>query len=210
MKDLEKRRYEIKAHVYYNNTNNLEIPPSVPQWLEDVEKIEKNFKNIPSNNDGCFNLKTTYEAEGKALKLTKKIDDLITQSKEIIWTNAKIPLGRVDSKRPPSTSASGGNNQNGFKSRNKIFNDALKFLQHDDGKTQVIALCGMGGVRKTTLMNQLKEAAKNEKMFQWIMVLIIGKSSNLFAHQNAIAVHTESFQSVKKESGYIGRCVGED
>ncbi|GKB39275.1 NB-ARC domains-containing protein, partial [Tanacetum coccineum] len=83
----------------------------------------------------------------------------------------------------------GGNTQIWFESRDKIFNDALKFLQDDD-KARVIALCGMGGVGKTTLMKQLKVAAKDNKMFSWIVDVGIGKSPNLLTIQQAISAHT--------------------
>ncbi|PWA76310.1 NB-ARC domains-containing protein [Artemisia annua] len=67
--------------------------------------------------------------------------------------------------------------------------NALRLLQDDD-KTRVIALCGMGGVGKTTLMKQLKEAAHDNKMFNWIVVVVIGNTPNLLAIQKAIAVQT--------------------
>ncbi|GKB43218.1 NB-ARC domains-containing protein [Tanacetum coccineum] len=191
MQVLEGQRAEIEVHVGDNKVNNRRIPPQVSPWLTKVEDIKKHVDKISSNNVGCFNVIKKYKAGEGALKLTKDIEDLITEvSKDIIWSDAQIPLGRVDSKRPASTSTSaGGNTQIGYESREKIFNDALKLLQNDD-KTRVIALCGMGGVGKTTLMKQLKEAAEDNKMFDWIMDVGIGKSPNLLAIQKAISAHT--------------------
>ncbi|GJW71207.1 NB-ARC domains-containing protein [Tanacetum coccineum] len=189
MQVLEGQRAEIEVHVGDNKVNNRRIPPQVSPWLTKVEDIKKHVDKISSNNVGCFNVIKKYKAGEGALKLTKDIEGLITDCKGITWSDALIPLGRVDSKRPISTSASDGNTQIGFKSRDKIFNDALKFLQDDD-KTRVIALCGMGGVGKTTLMKQLKESAKDNKMFSWIVDVGIGKFPNLHAIQKAIAAHT--------------------
>nr|GEU77896.1 hypothetical protein [Tanacetum cinerariifolium] len=189
MQVLEGHRAEIEVHVGDNKVNNRRIPPQVSPWLTKVEDIKKHVDKISSNNVGCFNVIKKYKAGEGALKLTKDIEGLITDCKDIIWSDAQIPLGRVDSKRPASTSTSGGNTQIWFESRDKIFNDALKFLQDDD-KTRVIALCGMGGVGKTTLMKQLKEAAKDNKMFSWIVDVGIGKSPNLLAIQKAISAHT--------------------
>nr|GEU75774.1 NB-ARC domains-containing protein [Tanacetum cinerariifolium] len=170
MKVLEGQRADIEKKMRRNSESNLEIPTRVSGWLEEVEKVKKDVDNIPSNNIGCFNVKRKYLAGRNALRVTEDIEHLIKESSDIIWSDAQIPLGRVDSKlsASTSTSTSGGNTQIWFESRDKIFNDALKFLQDDD-KTRVIALCGMGGVGKTTLMKQLKVAAKDNKMFSWIV-----------------------------------------
>ncbi|GJR91790.1 NB-ARC domains-containing protein [Tanacetum coccineum] len=217
MKVLEGQRIDNKKKMRRNRENRLETPTRVKEWLAEVKKIKKEVDkilparvdpkrpaststsdvedvqegsdNFPSNNIACFDVKKKYRTGRDALKLTKDIEALIEESNKMIWRDNQIPLGRVDSKRPASTSSSGGNTQTGFKSRDKIFNDALKFLQDDD-KTRVIALCGMGGVGKTTLMNQLYKAAYDNKMFNWIVVVLIGKTPNLHAIQKAIAAHT--------------------
>ncbi|GJR58206.1 NB-ARC domains-containing protein [Tanacetum coccineum] len=187
MRNLEDQRDEIEEHVKENQVSNRKIPAPVPRWLEDVKKIKEEVDNISSNDIGCFDVKKKYRAGRDALRLIEDIEGLIKECSDIIWRDAKIPLGRVDSKR--LTSTSGGGTKNLFKSRYKTFNDALKLLQQDDDKNRVIALCGMGGVGKTTLMKQLTEAAHDNKMFNWIVVVVIGKSFNLFAIQKAIAAH---------------------
>ena len=190
MQFLEGQSADIEEHMKENNVSNRKIPARVPGWLVDVKKIKEDVDRISSNDIGCFNVKKKYLAGRNALRVTEDIEGLIKESSDIIWSDAQIPLGRVDSKRPASTSTSGGNTQIVFKSRDKIFDDALKFLQQDDDKPRVIALCGMGGVGKTTLMKQLKEAAEGDKMFKWIVVVAVGKSSNLFKIQEVIAAHT--------------------
>ncbi|PWA69387.1 NB-ARC domains-containing protein [Artemisia annua] len=192
MQFLEGQSADIEEHMKENNVSNRKIPARVPGWLEDVKKIKEDVDRISSNDIGCFNVKKKYLAGRNALRVTEDIEGLIKESSDIIWSDAQIPLGRVDSKRPASTSTStsGGNTQNVFGSRVKTFNDALKLLhQNDDDAARVIALCGMGGVGKTTLMKQLKEAAHDNKMFNWIVDVVIGKASNLSTIQKAIAAH---------------------
>ncbi|PWA88626.1 NB-ARC domains-containing protein [Artemisia annua] len=191
MQYLESQSAAIEGHMKENELNNREIPQPAQVWLKDLKKTKEDIDNISSNDIGCFNIKKKYLAGRNALRHIKDIERLIEASKDIIWRDAQIPLGRVDSKSPASTSASGGNTQNVFNSRVKTFNDALKLLQQaDDDKTRVIALCGMGGVGKTTLMKQLKEAARDNKMFNWIVDVGIGKTPNLLAIQKAIAERT--------------------
>ncbi|PWA60445.1 NB-ARC domains-containing protein [Artemisia annua] len=187
---LESQGADIKEHMKENNVSNRKVPAHVLGWLEDVKKIKEDADNILSTNIGCFNVERKYVAGRNALTVTDDIEGLIKESPDIIWSDAQIPFGRVDFKRPASTSTSHGNTQIGFKSRDKIFNDAFKFLQHDDDDAaRVIGLCGMGGVGKTTLMKQLKEAAHDNKMFNWIVDVVIGKTPNLLAIQKAIAAH---------------------
>nr|GEZ82320.1 hypothetical protein [Tanacetum cinerariifolium] len=160
MEDLEGQGADIERHVEDNKANNRETPKAA-----EAKK---------------------YQAGKNALTHIEDMDRLIGEINAINWRDKQIPLGRLDPNRPPPTS--GGGTQNLFRSRDKTFNDALKFL-HDDDKTRVIALCGMDGVGKTTLMKQLKEAAKDNKMFNWIVVVVIGKTPNLLAIQKAIAEH---------------------
>ncbi|GKF86518.1 NB-ARC domains-containing protein, partial [Tanacetum coccineum] len=174
MQFMEGERADVENHMREHNTSNLNIPARVAEWLEDVKKIKEDVDNI-----GCFNIKKKYRAGRNALKLIEDIEGLIKESSDIIWREAEIPLEGVDSKHLASTS--GRNTQIAYESRNKIFNDALKLLQQDDDKNQVIALCGMGGVGKTTLMKQLKEAAKDNKMFKWSWIVDVGTDETLMA-----------------------------
>ncbi|GKB09593.1 NB-ARC domains-containing protein [Tanacetum coccineum] len=190
MEDLEGQGADIERHVEDNKANNRETPKAAEVWLKKYKKIKEDVDKISSDDIGCFNLRKKYRAGKNALTHIEDIKSLIEESKGINCRGNQIPLGRVDSKRPASTSTStsGGNTQIGYESRDKIFHDALKFLQDDD-KTRVIALCGMGGVGKTTLMKQLKEAAEDKKMFNYIAEVVIGNTPNLLDIQKAIAEH---------------------
>nr|XP_043632926.1 probable disease resistance protein At4g27220 [Erigeron canadensis] len=184
MKQLDGASDDVKKHMETNNISNLEIPTGVPDWLEEVKKIKEDAERISSDVDGCFNLKTTYRAGRKAFKSSLKIEALIKENNETIWRDAQIPLGKVSSKL---ASTSDGDAHNYFKSREEIFKEALSLLQQDQ-KAQVIALCGMGGVGKTTMMEQLKKAVEDKKMFDWVVkVVIIGQKINILSIQQTVA-----------------------
>ncbi|KAK9064937.1 hypothetical protein SSX86_016320 [Deinandra increscens subsp. villosa] len=51
----------------------------------------------------------------------------------------------------------------------------------------MIALCGMGGVGKTTMMEQLKKVVEDSKMFDWVVKLVLGENPDPIAIQQAIA-----------------------
>ncbi|CAI9270330.1 unnamed protein product [Lactuca saligna] len=167
MNQLNGTCIDVKNHRDANNINNLEIPERVPGWLEEVEQIRKDAQSISSTDSGCFNIIMRYRAGRKACKTTEAIESLITEKLQMSWSDAQKPLGRVHSK----IASSDGDAQNHFKSREKPFKDALGFLQQN----QMIALCGMGGVGKTTMMEQLKKHLEGEKKFDLFLKVVIGK-----------------------------------
>nr|XP_043631586.1 probable disease resistance protein At4g27220 [Erigeron canadensis] len=75
---------------------------------------------------------------------------------------------------------------NDLKSREEIFKEALSLLQQDQ-KAHLIALCGMGGVGKTTMMEQLKKAVEDKKMFDWVVKVVIGQKINILSIQQTVA-----------------------
>ncbi|XP_042754878.1 uncharacterized protein LOC111902518 [Lactuca sativa] len=178
MNQLDVISIDVKNHRDANNIKNLEIPERVPGWLEEVEQIRKDAQSISSTESGCFNIIMRYRAGRKACKTTEAIESLITEKLQMSWSDAQKPLGRVHSK----IASSDGDAQNHFKSREKPFKDALGFLQQN----QMIALCGMGGVGKTTMMEQLKKHLEGEKKFDLFLKVVIGKKE-ASAIQQALA-----------------------
>ncbi|KAL9999148.1 putative P-loop containing nucleoside triphosphate hydrolase, leucine-rich repeat domain superfamily [Helianthus debilis subsp. tardiflorus] len=187
---LEGKRVDVEKHKHANIINNKETPARVEGWLGDVENVKKEVQSISSNVIGCLNIKLRYRLGRNAFNTIKEIERLI--SEEIYWRDANIPTGRVNSESVSwsAPSASGEITQSDFKSRDQTFKDALRFLQQDDKTSQVIALCGMGGVGKTTMMEQLKTVAHDKKMFDWIVKVVIGNNPNMLSIQNDIALCT--------------------
>ncbi|KAM0013755.1 putative P-loop containing nucleoside triphosphate hydrolase, leucine-rich repeat domain superfamily [Helianthus debilis subsp. tardiflorus] len=187
LKDLVDTSTEVIEHKNRNETNNKEIPARVEAWLGDVEKVKDQVQSIPNDDIGCFHMKNRYRVGRNASKATMRIQELISKYSEITWTDAPLPTGRATSSTTstPLSSSSGGDD---FKSRDVPFNDALKLLQQDDNKSQVIALCGMGGVGKTTMMEQLKKVANDKKMFDFFVKVTLGRNPNMFSIQNDIGI----------------------
>ncbi|MFS8008211.1 putative P-loop containing nucleoside triphosphate hydrolase, leucine-rich repeat domain superfamily [Helianthus anomalus] len=188
---LEGKRDDVEKHRHTNSINNKETPARVEGWLGEVENVKKEVQSLSSNVNGCLNIKMRYRLGRNAFKRIKEIERLINE--EIYWRDTNIPIGRVNMEGVSSSapSAPGGEiTQSDFKSRDKTFKDALGFLQQDDKASQVIALCGMGGVGKTTMMEQLKKVAHDKKMFDWIVKVVIGNNPNILTIQNDIALCT--------------------
>ncbi|GJQ96107.1 NB-ARC domains-containing protein [Tanacetum coccineum] len=186
LKQLDGTSVDVRKHMETNNTSQLEIPARVPGWLEEVEKIKEDAERISSNYNGCLSVKMRYQAGRNAFKTTEEIERLIKENTEIIWSDTQKPLGKVSFKKGATSVPSNGDAKNYFKSREKIFEDALRFLQQDH-KLQVIALCGMGGVGKTTMMEQLKKTVTDRNVFGWIVKVVIGQKINTFSVQQTVA-----------------------
>nr|GEV94324.1 disease resistance protein At4g27190-like [Tanacetum cinerariifolium] len=186
LKQLDGTSADVRKHMETNNTSHLEIPARVPDWLEEVEKIKEDAERISSNYNGCLSVKRRYQAGRNAFKTTQEIERLIKENTEIIWSDTQKPLGKVSFKKGATSVPSNGDAKNYSKSREKIFEDALGFLQQDH-KLHVIALCGMGGVGKTTMMEQLKKTVKDRNVFGWIVKVVIGQKINTFSVQQTVA-----------------------
>ncbi|KAL8245681.1 hypothetical protein R6Q59_006897 [Mikania micrantha] len=185
LRGLRNARDDVKNKMTTNKMDNKEIPAGIPRWVNDVKNFKKEVESISSEGYGCLNIKMRHRAGRKACEATKRIKRFIKEKNEFEWNNAPIPTGKVDSKPATSTPSSHGVV---FKSRDRPFNKALEWLQQDNNMSQVIALCGMGGVGKTTMMEQLKMVAKHKKMFDYIVPVVIGRTPNMCSIQNDIAL----------------------
>ncbi|XP_071700577.1 disease resistance protein At4g27190-like [Rutidosis leptorrhynchoides] len=189
MDELDAMALDMKTKKETNVANDLVVPHYVPAWLTEVEKLSEEAGNIPTGRIGCFNMKARYKAGKRASDILKEIESLKKKEADIKWSNEKRPLGRVRTTRP-STSEPVANDidtQNVIKSsRELMFDDALNALEPNN-KCQMMALCGMAGVGKTTMMEKLKKVADDRKMFDWFVKVVIGKSKKLIMIQEAVA-----------------------
>ncbi|XP_023732122.1 uncharacterized protein LOC111879926 [Lactuca sativa] len=184
MAELNAARLGIEERTNQNTSNRLEVPTQVSGWLEEVGKINGKVESIPSAVDSCFDLKIRHKVGKKAVNIIEEIDSVMRRHSMITWTDHPIPLGRVDSMNASTTTSS--NNYNNFQSREVTFTKALKALGVNQ-KSHMIALCGMGGVGKTTMMQRLKKVVHEKKMFNFIVEAVIGEKTDPVAIQDAIA-----------------------
>ncbi|KAF5764367.1 putative P-loop containing nucleoside triphosphate hydrolase, leucine-rich repeat domain superfamily [Helianthus annuus] len=160
---------------------NIEIVPArVESWLEEVKILNQRSNLIEAI--GCFNVTKRYKVGKQSYSILEEIKDLEDRESKIEFTHAQRPLAEVG-----STSTSTMGTQDNFESRDLIFNNALKALQSNEESHRMIALCGMGGVGKTTMMEQLKKAVEDLKMFDLVVKVVIGENTDPTSLQKAIA-----------------------
>ncbi|KAI7744912.1 LOW QUALITY PROTEIN: hypothetical protein M8C21_016652 [Ambrosia artemisiifolia] len=180
MDQLNLTEKDIQHKKNTADLNFLEVSHHVSPWLEDVAKMKEKVQSIPTAGIGCFNVAKRYKAGKQSCVLVEQIKALKERASEISWTNERKSLAKVAS----TSAAAPHGTQTTFESRESVFNVALQSLQSNDESQKMIALCGMGGVGKTTMMEQLKKAVEDSKMFDWV---VLGESTDPHALQQAVA-----------------------
>ncbi|CAI9270375.1 unnamed protein product [Lactuca saligna] len=197
MKELNVVKDGVEEKMRQNISNNLEVPIQVGGWLGDVEKINAKVENVSRDTGSCFNIKIRYRAGRNAFEINEEIDSLMRQYREINWADHPIPPGMVDSMKPSTSTTSSEHNE--FQSREVTFTKALKALDPNH-KSHMIALCGMGGVGKTTMMQMLKKVAEENKMFNFIIEVVIGEKIDSISIQEVIAYYLSVELNEKNKS----------
>ncbi|XP_042755595.1 probable disease resistance protein At4g27220 [Lactuca sativa] len=185
MSELNDTRHSVEEYMNRNKKNHLEVPTQVEGWLEDVEKINAKVEDIPSDVGTCFNLKMRHKIGRKAFKIIEEIESATRKHSNIIWTNYPIPVGKVDLMKASTSKPSMGHHED-FQSREKTFIEALKALEPNKN-SHMVALWGMGGVGKTTMMQRLKKVVKEKKMFNFVVEVVVGEQTDPIAIQEAVS-----------------------
>ncbi|MFS8016191.1 putative AAA+ ATPase domain, P-loop containing nucleoside triphosphate hydrolase [Helianthus anomalus] len=192
MEQLNLTEQDIRHTWEEEVTRNHEVSHHVLPWLEKVQEVNEKAQSIPTGGIGCFNIAKRYKAGKQSCNILKGIQALETQKSEIVFTKVQIPLAVVVStSTEPSTSTADGTQHN-FKSRDLIYKAALKSLRSNDESQKMIALCGMGGVGKTTMMEQLKKEVEASNSFQRVVKVVLGENTDVIALQRAIAKYIDS------------------
>ncbi|KAD1943839.1 hypothetical protein E3N88_42114 [Mikania micrantha] len=187
LSQLKKAKHDMEKKKEDALINDQLTPDSLPCWLKKVETITRRTENIPTSGNGCFNIKIRYKAGKSSFDILKQIDDLLEEQNKIEWSTKQRPLGMVRTFTRPSISQTYNDvTQQIFQSRKLIFNDILTSLEHDN-KAQRMALWGMGGVGKTTMIEDIKKIAEKRGMFEYVLKLDIGRKYDPITSQKQIA-----------------------
>ncbi|CAL5351125.1 unnamed protein product [Camellia sinensis] len=173
---LDEKRGAVQLSVDEAERNVKVIGPDVKGWLARVDKCSEETREILKDeveaNKGCLygwcpNLKLRYSLGKKATNKAKEVAKLHVERK----------LTEVGYNEPPpgieSTSTEG---IKVFESRRLITNDVMEALKDD--RFHMIAICGMGGVGKTTMVKEVAKRAKEEKLFDEVVMAVVSQSPN--------------------------------
>ncbi|KAA8517298.1 hypothetical protein F0562_017591 [Nyssa sinensis] len=161
------------------------VGPDVEAWQTSVNRISEEAKQVVKAkaevekgclNGWCPNLKLRYSLSRKAKKKTKEVVKLQADGK---FKRVSYPAPLVEI---PSTSTGGFK---GLQSRISMMKEIIEALKDD--KISMIGICGMGGVGKTTMVEEVKTIARNENLFDEVAMTLVSKTPDVFKIQREFA-----------------------
>ncbi|KAF3965221.1 hypothetical protein CMV_010569 [Castanea mollissima] len=173
-------RAEVQLKVDRARWNGEVISPLVELWVQDADKIIEGLPrfieeaNGIAENGWCPNLKSRYSMSRKAKKMTQAIVKLSQKEFDSV-SHSAVPQGLE------SSSIEGFE---GFQSRIKLTIRVLEALRDD--KINMIAICGMGGIGKTTMAKEVAKRAK-DKLFDEVVMAVVSQNQDLRKIQGQIA-----------------------
>lgn len=213
MTELNAAKDIVEERKNQNVEKCFEAPNHVNRWLEDVQTINRKVECVLNDNCNWFNLCNRYMLAVKALEITQEIDHAMKQLSRIEWTDDSVPLGRNDSTKASTSTPS--SDYDDFESREHTFRKALEALGSNH-TSHMVALWGMGGVGKTTMMKRLKKIIKEKRTFHYIVLVVIKENMDLISIQDAVADYldmkltesTESERADKLREGFQAKSDG--
>ncbi|KAK9265436.1 hypothetical protein L1049_012380 [Liquidambar formosana] len=150
--NLEKTRDKVQRLVDAAERKGEVILQNVREWLADVNKIIEESREL-FDDELQSNLKLLYRRSSYAKKMTVDVDKLIQVGNNLV----KVYTSAVR-----------------FGSRDGIFKDIMEALKDD--KIKVIGIYGMPGVGKTTLAKQVMQQAKDDKLFDEVLMAVVSQT----------------------------------
>uniref|UniRef100_A0A2N9HDZ6 NB-ARC domain-containing protein n=1 Tax=Fagus sylvatica TaxID=28930 RepID=A0A2N9HDZ6_FAGSY len=105
---------------------------------------------------------------GKAKKMTLEIDELLKEAEPFVTKMAYSPppLGIVSTEVFKH-----------FESRISIMKEVFEALRDDN--INMISICGMGGIGKTTMAKEVAKKAKDDKLFDEVVMAVVSQNQDL-------------------------------
>jgi disease resistance protein RPS2 len=188
---LSDKRKGLQLEIDAAKRNGLEILPEVNTWIEKVDKISQGLQRFIDIEDKmCLNLKSRYSLSKKAKKKTLEIDGLLKEAEQTFFNKVSYsprPLGVVSTEVFKH-----------FESRKSIMKEVLEALRDDN--INMISICGMGGIGKTTMAKEVAKRAKEAKLFDEDVMAVVSQNQDVKHIQGQIAdmlhlqLKTESLQ----------------
>ncbi|CAI9779678.1 unnamed protein product [Fraxinus pennsylvanica] len=180
------------------------IRPLVSAWLQKVDDLNKQMDGVLKGAAisemqclflRCPNLKTRYLLGRKATKKT-----VVTVKLQVEGT-----FERVGYPTPPVLMPNQSSHQDfyGFETRITTKKEILEALKDKD--INIIGICGMPGVGKTTMANEVATQVKDEKLFDEVAMAIVSHDPDIIKIQDQLAEKLHLKIEEKTESGRAQR-----
>ncbi|XP_061965940.1 probable disease resistance protein At4g27220 [Populus nigra] len=175
-------RLQDAVNVAERNAEDIEI--DVNTWLENA-KNEIEGVNCLQNEKGkiikcftwCPNSMRQFKLSKALAKKTETLRKLEENSRKFRKVSHKAPLQEIKFLPSKEFTLSG--------SSKEAFKQIMKALKDD--KVNMIGLYGMGGVGKTTLVNEVRRRAKELQLFDEVLMATLSQNPNVTGIQDQMA-----------------------
>ncbi|KAM3690838.1 hypothetical protein ACJW31_09G149800 [Castanea mollissima] len=172
---LRDKSDRVQLEIGAANRNGQVIAPEVGTWIEKVRNILD--EDVEANKISWDGWGPRYYLSRKAKKKTLEIDGLLSDAAPFVT--------RVSYPPPLGIGSSSIEGIMDFESRSKMRKEVLEALRTD--KVNMIAICGMGGIGKTTMAKEVAKRAKDDKLFDEVVMAVVSQNQDLRNIQVQIA-----------------------
>ncbi|KAG5555944.1 hypothetical protein RHGRI_006553 [Rhododendron griersonianum] len=203
--DLEATRQVVQMGADEIRRQARDVRPDIKAWLKSVNEVTTEVKGIIQDmekveegclNGWCSNLKLRYSLSMQAVTKTKVLIDLSDVGVQYTQTlpSYSSPL--------PGLETITNKDFMGFESRRLTMEEIIKALKHDE--INLIGVCGMGGVGKTTMVNEVAKRAKEDNHFDEVAIAVVSQEPNL-THVQACIADTLGLKNLRDLASPIAR-----
>ncbi|KAG8372113.1 hypothetical protein BUALT_Bualt12G0032700 [Buddleja alternifolia] len=181
--ELNHARARLQMRVDTAKNNVEVIFPDVERWLTRanekqiiISRIEDEIANVKRD---FLSMKSRFLLSRKAKKTTEAIKKL---RGECNFNPISEPAGPEP---PPATGYIPVGETCEIETRKKIEENIMETLR--GGEVNMLGICGMGGVGKTTMANRVMKRAREEDLFDEIFMVAVSQSVDMFKIQQEIS-----------------------
>ncbi|KAJ7942942.1 Disease resistance protein [Quillaja saponaria] len=183
---LEEAKESVQHSVDAARNNGREIERGVLNWLVRVDEISAQVKNFQGDarharagctNLYCPNLWSRHQLSRRAKKMAANVVEI--QGEKNFDKISYLPAPKwIDTAPTPA-------DYEAYESRAKILNEIMEALKDPD--LDMIGLYGLGGVGKTTLLEDIVRKAEKDNLFDVVVMTTVTQTQEVYKIQKEIA-----------------------
>ncbi|XP_051138551.1 probable disease resistance protein At4g27220 [Andrographis paniculata] len=180
-KRLDDAREDLQMQIIRAKNNGEQIVPQVHTWLKTADEIQGSKivteVEVPKVGRAFLNIKSRFSLSKKANETAELMRKLRHDCRFDSISHPALPAAMAPS--IPNARALE------FESRKHVEAEIIEALRSKNAN--MIGVCGLGGVGKTTMVRTVMNRAKKEGLFDEVVMVVVGKEVDLFKLQHEIA-----------------------